>query len=66
MEELLPLVRGRLDVEICDIDSRPDWREKYDIRIPVVEFDNRPICQYSLDRPAISRLLESLSAESGE
>ena len=66
VEELLPLVRGRLVVEICDIDSRPDWQTKFDIRVPVVEYENRLISEYPLDRGAVSRLLETLSAAADE
>lgn len=66
VEELLPLVRGTLDVEVCDIDTRPDWRTKYDVRVPVVEYEDRLISEYPLDRGAVSRLLESLPAAAGE
>ena len=66
VDELLPLVRGALAVEVCDIDSRPDWRSKYDIRIPVVEYEDRLISEYPLDRGAVSRLLDSLPAAAGE
>ena len=66
VDELLPLVRGALAVEVCDIDSRPDWRSKYDIRIPVVEYEDRLISEYPLDLGAVSRLLDSLPAAAGE
>ena len=66
IEELLPLVHGTLVVEVRDIDSRPDWLAKFDIRVPVVEYQGRVICQYRLDRAAISELLDSLSGASGE
>ncbi len=66
VEELLPLVRGTLDVEVCDIDTRPDWRTKYDVRVPVVEYEDRLISEYPLDRGAVSRLLDSLPAAAGE
>ena len=57
IEDLLPLVRGVFTVEVRDIDSRPDWRETYDIRVPVVEFEGRIVCQYELDRSAIDALV---------
>ncbi len=60
IEELLPQVRGRLPVEVCDIDSRADWQAEYGIRVPVVEFEDRQISEYPLDRDAISELLASL------
>ncbi len=60
IEELLPMVRGRLETEVCDIDSRPDWLERFDVRIPVVEFEDKVISEYPLDRQAVSTLLETL------
>ena len=57
LEELLPLVRGRLDVEVRDIDSRADCKERFDVRVPVVEFEGEIVCQYRLDRPAIDVIL---------
>lgn len=66
IEALLPLVRGRLAVEVRDIDSRPDWRAKYDIRVPVVEYDGRLISEYPLDREAVSQLLRSVPHEHTE
>ena len=66
IDELLPLVRDVLAVEIRDIDSRPDWLEKYDIRVPLVEYEGEPICKYWLDPKVIYDLLDDLSAEPGE
>ena len=62
IEALLPIVRGRLDVEVCDIDTRADWRERYDSRVPVVEYDGELVCQYHLDRDAIVSVLGSLTS----
>ena len=58
INELLPLVRGRHDVEIVDIDSDPDLCEAYGTRIPVVEANGQEICQYTLDRERITQLLD--------
>lgn len=57
VEEMLPLLRGKIDVEVRDIDTNEDWREAYDIRIPVVEFEGRVICQYRLDRAKIQAIV---------
>ena len=57
VEALLPLVRGRLNVEVHDIDSRDEWKERYGERVPVVEFQGQLVCQYRLDRPAIEDIL---------
>jgi Glutaredoxin-like domain (DUF836) len=60
LEELLPLVRGRASIEMCDIDSRPDWREKYNTRVPVIEYAGETISGYPLDYGAIRRFLARL------
>jgi hypothetical protein len=57
IEEITPLLRGRAVLEVLNIDSRPDWREKYDTRVPVVELDGRFVCEHRLDRGALHRLL---------
>jgi hypothetical protein len=57
IEELLPLVRGHFDIDVRDIDSREDWQRAYDVRVPVVEFGGRLICEYHLDRAAIRGLV---------
>jgi hypothetical protein len=59
IEELLELNRGRLEVEIRDIDSCEEWREQFDTRIPVVKYDGDLICQYHLDRDSLARILNS-------
>lgn len=66
IEELLQQLRGRLSVDVCDIDSRADWRDKYGVRVPVVEYENKLISEYPLDCDAISRLLASLPDPRGE
>ena len=60
VEALLPLVRGRLDIEVRDIDSRDDWKERFDARVPVVEYEGEVVCQYRLDQPSIESLLAKL------
>lgn len=60
IEALLPLLRDRLRLEVRDIDSRDDWRERYDSRVPVVEFDGRLVCQYTLDRDAVEAVIAQL------
>jgi hypothetical protein len=57
LEELLQLMGGSVDLEIRDIDTRADWREKYDVRVPVVECDGRVISEYPLNRDAIRGIL---------
>jgi len=65
LEALLPLVRGRLDVVVHDIDSRADWRTRYGRHVPVVEFAGREVCRHALDRAAIAAVLDSLQGAEG-
>ena len=57
IEALQPLVEGRLEVEIRDIDSRPEWHERYWSDIPVVEYDGVVVCKHFLDQDAIKGIL---------
>lgn len=60
IEELLPLVRGHLDLEVMDIDTSPEWRLEFDTRVPVVEYVGRIVCQYTLDTAAIRSIIAAL------
>lgn len=60
IEELLEMAGGRLKLQVCDIDSRPDWLAEFDTRVPVVEYRGNVICEYPLDRQAVAGLLDSL------
>jgi predicted thioredoxin/glutaredoxin len=64
LEELLPLIRGRADIEMRDIDTLAEWREKYDIRIPVIEYDGELVSAYPLDYDAIRVMLAGISENS--
>ena len=57
IEELQPMIRGRADLEVLNIDSRPEWTEKYATRIPVIELGSRFLCQYHLDADAVDEAL---------
>ncbi|MFQ5634542.1 MAG: glutaredoxin family protein [Gammaproteobacteria bacterium] len=58
-EELEPLLHGRADIQVRDVDERPEWRAAYGERVPVVCCDGEEICQYNLDRRAV---LERIAA----
>ena len=60
IEELLPLIRGHLDLEVIDIDTRPELTIQYGIRIPVVEYAGQTVCQHHLDGAAIRSILSKL------
>ena len=61
IEELLPLLDGRIAVEVRNIDSNEEWRYEYDIRIPVVEYEGRVICEYHLDKARIEELVTAVA-----
>lgn len=50
------MLGGDSDFEVRDVDTRADWREQYGMRVPVVEYDGRLVCQYHLDREALAAL----------
>jgi hypothetical protein len=57
VEELLPLVDGRLELEIRDVDTDPAWLARFSKDVPVVEFADRIVCRHFLDREAIEGIL---------
>jgi len=66
LEELLPLLRGRVELEMRDIDSDPEWLRKYDIRVPVVEVNGEVVSGYPLDESAIRHFLAEIPEIAGE
>ena len=60
LEEVLPLVRGRLEVEIVNIDDDIDLSREYGTRIPVLEYAGEFVCQYTLEDNAIRKILADL------
>ena len=51
------MIAGRLRLEIRDIDTDPNWHERFWADIPVVEYDGQVICRHSLDAVAIKGIL---------
>lgn len=60
IEQLLPLVDGKLSIQVVDIDSDEDLVAALGTRIPVVEFRAKEVCQYPLDLPAMQAILVAL------
>ena len=60
IDELMPLIRGRLELDVLDIETRPEWKLQYGVRIPVVEYDGETVCEHHLDTAAIRAILQSL------
>lgn len=64
LEELLPLIRGKVEIEYRDIDSQLEWQKKYDVRVPVIEYDGQLISEYPLDYGAIRAILSRMPENS--
>lgn len=62
LAELEPLVRGRAEIEVRDVDTDDEWKAAYGLRVPVVELAGRELCVYRLDR---RRVLEALAGPPG-
>jgi Glutaredoxin-like domain (DUF836) len=57
IEQLAPLVRGRANLEVRNIDGHGPWQRQFGTRIPVVEIAGRIICEYHLNRDAVEAAL---------
>jgi hypothetical protein len=60
IEELLPLIRDRAELEVLNIDTRADWTQAYGSLIPLVELNGRALCHYHLDRGAVVAALDAV------
>lgn len=57
IEELADIVTGRARITVRDVDTRDDWRQSFGLRVPVVLYEGRHVCDYTLDSDAIRALL---------
>jgi hypothetical protein len=55
--ELRPLIEGKLELEVRDIDTNAEWHERWFADIPVVEYEDLVVCMHFLDRDAITGIL---------
>ncbi len=57
-DELAHTLRGRpYRLRLEDVDSRPDWRERYGPRVPVLTLsDGTELCHYRLDLTTLRAL----------
>ena len=62
IDELATLVRGRLELEVKDVDENEQWRHAYGEFVPVVRYNGQEVCRYHLDRASIIRILAQESA----
>lgn len=66
LEQVLPLARGRAEIEVRDVDEDPEWRRKYDIRVPVIEVDGKVVSDYPLEVEALNRCLDKMPENNPE
>jgi hypothetical protein len=57
-DELAEALRGRdYHLRVEDVDSRPDWHERYGPRVPVLALaDGTELCEYRLDPDKVRAL----------
>ena len=57
LEELAPEVLGRAQIEVVNIDSDPELKKRFGLRIPVLAADERELSGYPLDLEAVEKFL---------
>ena len=60
IEELLPMLRGRAELRVANIDDDAALAEAYGTRIPVLVFGEQELCHYHLDAAAVEQSLASI------
>ncbi|MDH5456581.1 MAG: glutaredoxin family protein [Gammaproteobacteria bacterium] len=57
IDELRALVGDQLRIDVRDIDTNPEWHERWFMDIPVVEHEGTVVCMHFLDPDAITGIL---------
>lgn len=62
----LEATRGEFDfaVEVVDVDTRPEWVERYDQLVPVLTLAGTEICHYFLDLERLRTVLQEVTTAS--
>lgn len=53
LEELVPLCRGRADIQVIDVDSHDNWRQQFGDRVPVLCHAGQELAVARLDRDVL-------------
>lgn len=58
-DEMARVLHGRIyRLRVEDVDTRPDWRERYGPRVPVLTLaDGTEVCEYRIDPDRLRRCL---------
>ena len=59
LEELMPLIRDKVKLEIRNVDSQDAWREKYGTRVPIITSDKKIISEYRLNHEFLQDYLNT-------
>ena len=53
LEALMPMIRGRAEIDVIDIDVHTERREDYQVRIPVLAAGDDVVCEAFVDADAV-------------
>jgi len=53
------------EMELRDVDSRPDWLNTYGEKVPVLLAEDVEVCRYFLDLQAVRQVLGTVSRDTG-
>ena len=57
IEDLAGRIGTAATIRVHDVDTRPEWRERYGDDVPVVEFEGQELCRHRLDVEALRAAL---------
>jgi len=58
LEELIPLIRGKAGLKICNVDLQENWKKKYGIRVPIIKSGKQTISEYPLNYKSLQIYLK--------
>ena len=58
-EELRPVIAGRAQIELIDIDGDLELKKRFGLRIPVLAAEGRELSGYPLEIDAVERYLSA-------
>tara|TARA_B100001287_G_scaffold197928_1_gene167482 strand:- start:52 stop:249 length:198 start_codon:yes stop_codon:yes gene_type:complete len=59
LEELMPIIRDKVKLEIRNVDSRDAWKKKYGTRVPLIKSDKKIISEYRINHESLQDYLNS-------
>ena len=59
LEELMPLIRNKVKLEIRNVDSQDAWKKKYGTRVPLIKSGEKIISEYRLNHEFLQDYLNA-------